>query len=281
MGDAYAVVGSANGGNNAEFDRPSGAADQYFTYDGTGGVAVGVLLAPAALRHLLPRDELPALQRLQRQLQAALRARPARAACRRWRPFLTLDERPVSGRGRRAHPVDPRRLHDRVDLPVLAEDRLADRRSPTRPRPTRTFPQAQQDVNYLRNSVKATVDAYTGTGDAVLVRRQRPGPQGLEQGLRRQAHQAAFGHPPELVDHLRYPEDQFKVQRDLLSRFHVTTPNGFFSGQDFWQVPKDPGQRHAGPAAVLPGGAVPRAGQRAVPADRRRGTAGAAVTSPR
>jgi uncharacterized protein len=47
--------------------------------------------------------------------------------------------------------------------------------------------------------------------------------------------------PSELMDHLRYPEDQFKVQRDLLSRFHVTTPNGFFSGQDFWQVPKDPG----------------------------------------
>jgi uncharacterized membrane protein (UPF0182 family) len=47
---------------------------------------------------------------------------------------------------------------------------------------------------------------------------------------------------PELINHLRYPEDQFKVQRDLLSRFHVTTPNGFFSGQDFWQVPKDPGK---------------------------------------
>src|SRR5205807_1592242 len=46
--------------------------------------------------------------------------------------------------------------------------------------------------------------------------------------------------PAELAAHFRYPEDQFKVQRELLTRFHVTDPQQFYSGQDFWQVPDDP-----------------------------------------
>jgi uncharacterized membrane protein (UPF0182 family) len=46
--------------------------------------------------------------------------------------------------------------------------------------------------------------------------------------------------PADLEKHFRYPEDQFKVQRELLAKFHVTKPNDFFSQQDFWQVPADP-----------------------------------------
>ena len=40
--------------------------------------------------------------------------------------------------------------------------------------------------------------------------------------------------------HLRYPEDLFKVQRTLLAQYHVTDPQAFYSGQDFWKVPDDP-----------------------------------------
>ena len=42
------------------------------------------------------------------------------------------------------------------------------------------------------------------------------------------------------MQHLRYPEDLFKVQRDVLSRYHITDPQAFYSGQDFWNVPNDP-----------------------------------------
>jgi uncharacterized membrane protein (UPF0182 family) len=45
---------------------------------------------------------------------------------------------------------------------------------------------------------------------------------------------------PDLMAHLRYPQDLFKVQRQILSRYHVTDPGGFYDGQDFWQVPRDP-----------------------------------------
>ena len=47
---------------------------------------------------------------------------------------------------------------------------------------------------------------------------------------------------PELRAHLRYPEDLFKVQRQLLTQYHVTDPQGFFSREDFWEVPADPAE---------------------------------------
>ena len=43
--------------------------------------------------------------------------------------------------------------------------------------------------------------------------------------------------------HFRYPEDMFKVQRTILSRYHVTDPASFYTGQDFWTIPNDPTQR--------------------------------------
>src|SRR4029453_7181085 len=46
--------------------------------------------------------------------------------------------------------------------------------------------------------------------------------------------------PQSLQGHFRYPADMFKVQRNLLARFHVTNPAEYFSGQDFWQVPNTP-----------------------------------------
>ena len=53
--------------------------------------------------------------------------------------------------------------------------------------------------------------------------------------------------------HLRYPEDLFKVQRELLARYHVTDPGAFFGGNDFWTVPTDP---HPGPAVQVAAAAV-------------------------
>jgi uncharacterized membrane protein (UPF0182 family) len=46
--------------------------------------------------------------------------------------------------------------------------------------------------------------------------------------------------PQGVVDHVRYPEDIFKVQRQIFAKYHVTDPVGYFSGQDFWNVPNDP-----------------------------------------
>lgn len=97
----------------------------------------------------------------------------------------------------------------------------------------------QNQVNYIRNSVKATVDAYDGkvklyqwdTKDPVLKTWMKAFPGTVK---------AKGDISPELKSHLRYPQDMFKVQRELLTRYHVTEPEQFYSGSDAWQVPDDP-----------------------------------------
>ncbi|MEV8016292.1 UPF0182 family protein [Streptomyces sp. NPDC086554] len=97
----------------------------------------------------------------------------------------------------------------------------------------------QNQVNYIRNSVKATVDAYTGevklyewdTKDPVLKtwRNAFPGTVKDKSEISQ-----------DLMDHMRYPQDLFKVQRELLSRYHVKDAETFLSGSEVWQVPDDP-----------------------------------------
>ncbi|MFF3453531.1 UPF0182 family protein [Streptomyces sp. NPDC002730] len=97
----------------------------------------------------------------------------------------------------------------------------------------------QNQVNYIRNSVKATVDAYDGTvnlyqwdtKDPVLKTWMKAFPGTVK---------AKDKISSDLKAHLRYPQDMFKVQRELLTRYHVTEPEQFYSGSDAWQVPDDP-----------------------------------------
>ncbi|WP_199566193.1 UPF0182 family membrane protein [Streptomyces corynorhini] len=97
----------------------------------------------------------------------------------------------------------------------------------------------QNQVNYIRNSVKATVDAYDGTvklyqwdtKDPVLKTWMKAFPGTV---------QPKSAIDDDLMAHLRYPQDMFKVQRELLTRYHVTDAAQFYSGSDAWQVPDDP-----------------------------------------
>ncbi|WP_129311774.1 UPF0182 family protein [Streptomyces sp. L2] len=97
----------------------------------------------------------------------------------------------------------------------------------------------QNQVNYIRNSVKATVDAYTGevklyqwdTQDPVLKTWMKAFPGTVKS-------KASIS--PDLMAHLRYPQDLFKVQRELLTRYHVTDAQTFLTGSEVWQVPDDP-----------------------------------------
>jgi hypothetical protein len=240
----YAIVGQAKRDRNVEFDRPSTSGDQYYTYEGSGGVPLNSfarrLLYAAKYRegNFLLSDAINKNSRL-------MYVRDPRSRVQKVAPFLTLDGDPypavVGGRivwivdGYTTAATYP--YAQRVNLGQETTDALTNRG---------TFPLARQSVNYMRNSVKATVDAYDGTvtlygfddSDPVL-----------------KAWNAAFGGrliqprskiPPELLDHFRYPEDLFKVQRNLLAKFHVSEPEQFFSGQDFWEVPNHPANPDAG-----------------------------------
>lgn len=94
-------------------------------------------------------------------------------------------------------------------------------------------------VNYIRNSVKATVDAYDGSvtlyawddEDPVLNAWSNIFPGALKS----QSDMSA-----DLLSHVRYPNDLFKIQRELLGEYHVTDAGAFYSGEDAWRTPDDP-----------------------------------------
>jgi uncharacterized membrane protein (UPF0182 family) len=91
----------------------------------------------------------------------------------------------------------------------------------------------------MRNSVKATVNAFDGsvtlytwdTADPILKSWSEVFPDALRP---------ASEISGELMSHLRYPADYFKAQRQILSTYHVTDADDFFTQQDFWQIPPDP-----------------------------------------
>jgi len=101
--------------------------------------------------------------------------------------------------------------------------------------------------NYVRNSVKAVVDAYDGTVTYYVVDEEDP----LVRAWRR-AFPDLFTDldemPEELEEHLRYPEDLFRVQTNMWARYHVQDPQTFYNNNDAWNVALDPGTAGAGPA---------------------------------
>ncbi|MBY8876940.1 UPF0182 family membrane protein [Actinacidiphila acidipaludis] len=100
----------------------------------------------------------------------------------------------------------------------------------------------QNQVNYIRNSVKATVDAYDGT--VTLYQWDTKDPV-LKTWMKAFPHtvKPKSAISPDLLSHLRYPQDLFKVQRQLLAKYHVTTAGQFYSGSEVWQVPDDPASK--------------------------------------
>jgi uncharacterized protein len=113
----------------------------------------------------------------------------------------------------------------------------------------------QRQANYIRNSVKATVDAYDGTVTLYEFGGADPVRDAWNNAFGGDLIQPETEISDELRAHLRYPEDLFKVQRELLASYHVEDPRGFYSREDFWSVPADPAEA----VNRVTGGAAPAA----------------------
>ena len=236
----YSVVGASSGATPRELDYPnnSGTGQQNFTYDGSGGVPIG-----STWRQLLYglkfKDKNLVFSGGVGSESQLLYVRNPRDRVAKVAPFLTLDSDPYPAvvNGRVTWIVDGYTTTDgfpyaaRTSLSKATNDTLTENRSASR--------KPAGEVNYIRNSVKATVDAYDGT---VTLYQWGPRDPVLE------AWKSAFPNivkpesaiPSELRAHLRYPEDMFKVQRALLTRYHISDPHAFYGGTDYWKVPEDP-----------------------------------------
>ncbi|HKT01285.1 MAG TPA: UPF0182 family protein [Rugosimonospora sp.] len=236
--DSYAIVGKGPGGKDAEYDRPSGSADQYVTYDGSGGVKVGSYWRRILYAYKYKEFNF-LISSVFNKNSKILYVQDPRRRVQTVAPFLTFDGDPypavINGQitwildGYTTSSYYP--YSQQIDLQSATSDTLTGEG---------IVEQAQQNINYLRNSVKATVDAYTGKVTLYSFDDTDPILKAWNKAFGGKLIQPSSAIPADLRDHFRYPEDQFKVQRELLTRYHVTDPRQFYSGQDFWQVPLDP-----------------------------------------
>ncbi|MFE9205716.1 UPF0182 family protein [Micromonospora sp. NPDC007230] len=236
--DDYAIVGQT-GERNVEFDRPtSSGGEQYYTYTGEGGVKIGSFTR-RLLYAIKEQESNFLLSEAVNQDSKLLYVRNPRDRVEKVAPFLTLDGDPypavVNGRvlwivdGYTTAATYP--YAERVNLQAETADELTGRG---------TFQLARENVNYIRNSVKATVDAYDGTVKLYAFDETDPVLKAWNKAFGGELVLPKGDIPAELAEHFRYPADLFKVQRNLLTKFHVTDPGDFYSGQDFWQVPNVP-----------------------------------------
>jgi len=243
----YSVVKTGQ----AETDGPVGGREATYSYAGDGGIVLSGPLRKLAYalkfreKNLLLSGALTPDSRL-------MYIRTPRERVQKVAPFLQLDEDPypaVVG-GKIVWIVDGYTTSDGYPYSqstVLGQV-TADSQNGVGALP-------QRPVNYIRNSVKATVDAFSGDvklytwdeADPVLKTWSKAFPKVLEP-------KSAI--TPELMAHFRYPEDLFKVQRELLGKYHVTQPNAFFQGDNYWQVPADPTTRNDNTDTPAPGAAA-------------------------
>ena len=238
MGE-YSIVGAPKGTSAWEFDYPTGSKGATNTFQGDGGPSVGNLFSRLLYAIRFGSDQILFSDRVTSASQI-LYDRSPRERVAKVAPYLTLDGRvyPAVVDGRVKWIVDGYTTSDAYPYSQMTDLGSATKDSTTVSSSTVTGLGTQQ-ANYIRNSVKATVDAYDGSVDLYVWDKSDPVIKAWEQIFPGQYHQLSE-ISGDLMSHLRYPENLFKVQRELLAKYHVTSASQYYSGEDFWQTPVDP-----------------------------------------
>ncbi len=238
----YSIVGGTAKTTPAELDYPDDAApsgQQNYTYKGKGGVAIGGFFNKLVFATHQKEIQI-LLSNLVNKDSKILYIRNPRDRVSKVAPWLTLDGDPYPAliNGRILWILDGYTTSDkypysqRVNLQDTTNNSLTQNSGTVVPLPNET-------ANYIRNSVKATVDAYDGTVTLYQWDKQDPVLKVWSSAFPNLVKPRS-AISPALLDHIRYPEDIFSVQRSLLSTYHVSSSNAFYGGQDFWRVPTDP-----------------------------------------
>ena len=223
----YVVVNSLQD----EVDYPlstEGQSVAYTNYSGDGGVGIGSFFRRLgfALRYselnLLISNQLSDDSKLIMERNVVSRVKKAA-------PFLYTDNDPylalidgklfwiidmytVSDKYPYAQPADTRRINENSGLPM--------------------------NFNYLRNSVKAVVNAYDGTINFYIVDENDPLISSYNDIFPNLFTSKSL-MSSELLDHIRYPEDLFTIQSDMYRDYHMTDPRVFYADEDPWVIPSD------------------------------------------
>jgi uncharacterized membrane protein (UPF0182 family) len=241
----YSIVGGPEGSTPLELDFPSGGEDEnnaIYTFSGDGGPELDNLFKQLLYALKFQSEQIILSDAITSESQILYDRHPA-TRVGKVAPYLTLDNDvyPAVVDGRLVWIVDgyTTSADYPYSTPLQVSEAIADTYSPA--------PQLAFDtVNYMRNSVKATVDAYSGevvlyawdTEDPLLSAWNNVFPTSLKP-------QSEMSE--QLLDHVRYPSDLFKVQRNILGAYHVTDSGTFYSSEDEWVTPNDPISNPAAP----------------------------------
>jgi len=226
------IVRTGTAPQEVDYPRGSNESPALNQYDGKAGVPVGGVLQRIAFA-LRYRDLNILVSGQLRSDSMILMERNIAARVEKVAPVLSMDgdPYPVVLNGRIIWVVDLYTLssHYPYSRPVSTSDTL---------RLTRSSGLPSAGFNYIRNSVKATVDAYDGTVHLYLV-----DPTDPVAAAWKATYPGLFSDPSQmpagLQDHLRYPEDLFKIQSDIYRDYHMDDPAVFFRRDDAWDIPED------------------------------------------
>ncbi len=237
---SYSIVGTQVDGEDVELDYPGGeddsdAAAATTTFQGDGGPTLDNFFKRLVYALKFQSEQLVLSDAVTNDSQVLYNRDPL-DRIRQVAPYLTLDQDPYPAvvDGKILWLVDG--YTTTSNYPYSQQQSLPAALSDSNAQQT-DF--GNEDINYMRNSVKATVDAYSGevtlyewdAEDPVLNTWSRVFPDSLE---------SRSEMSEDLLAHVRYPADLFKVQRQVLEAYHVTNPGTFFSGDDRWNTPNDP-----------------------------------------
>ncbi len=235
---SYSIVGKPEGGTDVELDIPEEVAsgEGNTTYSGEDGVEVGGIINKALYALKFGETNILLSNRVNENSKILYERNP-RDRVMKVAPWLTVDgdAYPAVVDGRVKWILDGYTTTDRYPNSEL--DSFEEMTSDALTTSTLYATLPTDQINYMRNSVKAIVDAYDGT---VTLYEWESDPileawQGVFPGIVEPREQIPDG----LLAHLRYPEDMFKVQRSILAQYHVTQAQDFYKGTDLWKVPED------------------------------------------
>ena len=222
------------------------------TYDGKGGVPVGSLFHQLLYAVKFGEPNFLLSGRVNANSKVLYNRNPRRAGGE-GRAVADHRRRPLPGGRRRPDRVDRStatrpptgtRSAQRESFETMTDDSLQTTTTELRTLPT-------DEINYMRNAVKATVDAYDGTVTLYAWDESDPILPGLAQRLPRHGQGQVARSRRTLLEHLRYPEDLFKVQRYQFARYHVTDAERLLPGQQpLGRCRTDPNSAPAAAAAV-------------------------------
>ncbi|HEY8301616.1 MAG TPA: UPF0182 family protein [Jatrophihabitans sp.] len=242
----YSIVGAT--GAKQEFN---GVGEPKISYAGGGGVSLGSVFTRLAFAINYKQSNFLLNNAASARGARIIFNRDPRVMVQKLAPFLKIDSDPYpivdTGVGNPAGMKDPSKGHvvwmvdgytTTDNYPYSARESLSGLTNDSLAASNKTAKQPNDQINYIRNSVKATIDAYTGKVTLYAWDSTDPMLNAWRQvfpGLVKDRSQM----PASIVSHVRYPQDLFKAQRTLLGTYHVDNPQQFYNASRIWTVPKD------------------------------------------